>query len=123
MKRTYRIEIPGRPVAKERARMARGQKPYTPPRTRAYEEHVAQACVVTRRERGRTLTYDLDVRIELHTKSALRGDLDNYAKSILDGLEKGQLFRNDKQIKQLSIQVAITPEHDEKAVVWVTETT
>lgn len=109
------IEIPGRPVAKQRARYAVGRKPYTPPRTRAYEDTVAWAC---KARRLRILPgLPLFVSIELHTTSSLRGDLDNYAKSILDGIQKGGGFANDRQVKRLEVRSVDALE--DKAVVRI----
>jgi Holliday junction resolvase RusA-like endonuclease len=108
------IVVLGRPVAKQRARMFPGGRAYTPPRTRDYEQTVAWACRATR-ERFRT--GPLSVRILLLSTTELRGDVDNYAKSILDGMEKGQLIGNDRQIKDLQIGRAIGT--TDEARVWV----
>jgi Holliday junction resolvase RusA-like endonuclease len=107
------IVIPGRPVAKQRARTSHGRT-YTPPRTRQYEETVAWTCRATK-ERFRT--GNLSVRIMLYSTTELRGDVDNYAKSILDGMEKGQLIGNDRQVKDLRVGREIGP--TDEARVWV----
>ncbi len=43
------------------------------------------------------------VRSITHEESKLRGDVDNYAKSILDGLN-GVAFQDDKQVHILNVE-------------------
>jgi Holliday junction resolvase RusA-like endonuclease len=45
----------------------------------------------------------LAIDIFIETQRRLTGDLDNYAKSILDGIVKGGLIEDDSQIDQLRI--------------------
>lgn len=111
--REVHFEIPGRPVPKKRARKMPGQRPYTPPETRAFEELVAWHARALRP----FLPEDrLRVLIVFHQgKTPLRGDIDNYAKSILDGMVKGGLIPNDRQVRQLQLEFADgeprAPEH------------
>ena len=92
--------IPGRPVAKQRARTVNGHT-YTPPKTRAYEELVA-ICAAT--ASGSFAEGRLSVSVMLCSTTQLRGDLDNYAKSVLDGIVKGGLIGDDRQIRRLLIE-------------------
>ena len=107
------LEIPGPPVAKQRARKGNGGW-YTPKPTRDYEEAVAWVC---RAQRERFGDQPVKVSIVLSADGATvhvspsdlaisgPGDLDNYAKSILDGMQKGGLFKNDKQVVELQVSV------------------
>jgi crossover junction endodeoxyribonuclease RusA len=94
------LEIPGRPVPKGRPRRGRNGRWYTPTATIQYEDFVAW---MARASGDRYGDRDVTVRIELRTSSRLRGDLDNYAKGILDGLQKGGLFDNDRQVRGLTV--------------------
>lgn len=108
-----RLEIPGRPVPWERVRTNHG-KFFKPQRTRDYEEAVAWACRATREKIGDT---PCDITIEFHVdktvviltpvpdapKRKLLGDVDNYAKSVLDGLQQGQMIDNDRQVSELHV--------------------
>ena len=108
-----RLEIPGRPVPWQRVRTNQGRF-FTPKETRDYEEAVAMLCRATRQSVGDD---PCDISIELHETKAivlitpvpdapkrkLKGDVDNYAKAILDGLQKGQMIENDKQVRELHL--------------------
>jgi Holliday junction resolvase RusA-like endonuclease len=96
-----------RPQVKERPRMTRRGRVYTPAKTLDYERSVAELydgpmfegpiffSVMFAKE------YSL-VTIQEATKpqDSLRGDLDNYVKAITDGLQ-GQAYVNDRQIVRL----------------------
>ena len=46
---------------------------------------------------------ECSVSIEFCAKRKLRGDLDNYAKAVLDGLQIGGMIANDRQVQNLSL--------------------
>ena len=94
------ITVSGRPVAKQRARTVNGHT-YTPPKTREYEELVAWSCRVAEGERF--MSGDVAVLITLYAKRKLTGDVDNYAKCILDGMVKGGVLGDDRQIVSLTV--------------------
>lgn len=110
---TLAIEL--RAVTKGRPQFERGRA-HTPKRTREFEEQVAWAArtvpPIPRDAR-------LSVELSLFSKRKLTGDLDNYAKAILDGLQKGGLFENDGQIDVL--QVARLGGPTDEILVTVTE--
>jgi Holliday junction resolvase RusA-like endonuclease len=56
------------------------------------------------------------VAITLSSRTSLRGDIDNYAKSILDGIVKGELIRDDNLIEHLVVTKLPNGESDG---VWV----
>lgn len=106
------LVIPGRPVPWQRVRTNQGRF-FTPKETRDYEESVAWTARATRERIG---DQPCKVTIELHSAKAvvrlepvegkprkLKGDVDNYAKAILDGLQKGEMFDNDKQVVELTM--------------------
>jgi len=114
-----KIIIPGRPVPKERPRLTvdgRKKYIYTPRETSKFEKQVALAALAA--ANGRILLGDLSICIKLYFANKRYGDLDNYAKSILDGLQ-GTLFENDKQVSKLHIERYI--DKNERAEVIVEE--
>ncbi len=110
----YKIVIPGRPVPKERPRMNRQGKMYTPNKTKEYEQLVAKTARLIIPE---PLKGDVRVDIKIYTSRVI-GDLDNYIKSILDGLNN-VAYNNDKQISIITAQRYIS--EIERAEIDVTE--
>jgi len=113
-----RITVPGRAVPWQRPRRSTIGNYFTPKRVLEAETRVAWCARAARARFGEAL---VELRIVLWTKTALRGDLDNYAKTILDGLEKGQAIDNDRQVQRLDVQVVIGPELEEKVVIYLRE--
>ena len=100
------MEVPGRPVAWERVRTNQGRF-FKPKRTREYEEAVAWAC---RMQNGVMGGAECAVWIEFCSIRKLTGDLDNYAKAVLDGMQIGGMIENDRQVKELSLSFGPTTE-------------
>lgn len=98
MGKTLEFVIEGRPVPKQRVRTRNGRF-YTPKETRRYEDSVAWQA---RKEHAHSLG-DVEVEITLCSQKPLRGDIDNYAKAILDGLVKGGVLHDDRVVSRLSI--------------------
>lgn len=114
-----KIIIPGRPVPKKRPRTSiAGRKMYiyTPKETTAYEKNVRLAAFTA--ANGKSFFNDIAIEIKLFFGNKKFGDLDNYAKSILDGLQ-GSIFENDKQVAKLS--VARYFDENERAEVLIEE--
>lgn len=98
------------PKVKQRPRMTRRGRVFTPAATLEFEGRVRDGWD---RE---LMVGDISVTIVLHKDwfevevepyeddetSGLRGDIDNYAKSILDGLN-GTAFTDDRYIRQLVV--------------------
>jgi Holliday junction resolvase RusA-like endonuclease len=112
MKR-YTQEFPVRPIAKGRPRMTRNGHAYTPKRTLEYEQQIAALY------KGPFFDEDQLVEVSLvftkdgttiniighenkDWKHPLKGDIDNYVKSVLDALN-GVAWVDDKQIIQLTV--------------------
>lgn len=97
----YALWVGGAPVPKERPRVVRGHA-YTPGRTRAWEETIAVAW--RQAYPGfEPLEGPLGVHVLLVSPKLLTGDLDNYAKSVLDGLN-GLAWVDDQQIVHLELE-------------------
>lgn len=112
MKRTRRHTQTFRfkPKVKQRPRLGRRGRVYTPVQTLEFERAVRDAwegftatkpCAVTitlyRDKFTVTITEDTTLK-----PSSLRGDIDNYAKSILDGLNRVG-FEDDKLVYKLTV--------------------
>lgn len=97
-----KITVPGRPVPKGRPRLGvRGRKAfiYTPPATREYEKLVGW---VARCAGCKPLNGPLAVKLHLFIRGR-SGDVDNYCKSILDGLN-GVAYEDDDQVVELLVR-------------------
>jgi crossover junction endodeoxyribonuclease RusA len=91
--------VPGRPRGKERPRMGRNGKFYTPKRTREYEELVAWCARAAYREDPTTLPVRLNLIIR---SSKSRADTSNILKAVEDGMN-GIIYVDDKQIEEIHI--------------------
>lgn len=90
----YGITVEGKPVPKGRPRFA-GGRVFTPKTTLDYEKAIARAWFdkygLTSVE-GR-----IAVHVDVYSRTADRSDVDNYLKSVLDGLQ-GAAFENDNKV-------------------------
>lgn len=112
-----KLIVPGDPQPCERARRGARGGWYLPPKTRAYEEAVGWAwrAAGVGAFGGQALTFSASFHIarpaahfgtgrnaQTLRSSAVAavppGDLDNYCKSVLDGLQVAGAFVNDKQV-------------------------
>lgn len=99
-----RITVPGRPVPKGRPMLGvRGRKAfvYTPERTVEYERLVGLCAAAARS--GDVLECPVAVAIDLYLHSKRRIDVDNCAKSILDGMN-GVVYLDDNQVVDLRVR-------------------
>lgn len=90
--------VPGEPVPASRPRVTASRGTYMPRKTR---DAVMAVAWHARRSRAR-FAGPVTVFIHLYTDHR-RGDLDNYAKTVLDGLEAGDLLRNDRAASELHV--------------------
>ena len=95
-----KITVPGRPVPKGRPRFGvRGKKAYvyTPTETKEYEKLVGW---LAKSAGCRPTDKPVIVSLDIYTRRKM--DLDNVAKSILDGLN-GVAYEDDDQVVELHI--------------------
>lgn len=93
--------IPGPPMVKKRPIVARKGGVFVPKEHAAHEQMIAwyaRAC-------GHRFPPDarLSVRVRFFTNVRKQSlpDLDNLLKAVLDGLQKGELFRDDSQVVEI----------------------
>ena len=93
--RSWILWIPGKPVPKGRPRFYKGHA-LTPKATHDYEKRIQMAWVD---KYGMEFIEDNDItiKVEAHSKTAGRCDVDNYLKIALDGLQ-GVAFENDNKV-------------------------
>jgi len=94
-----RFEIPGRPMPKQRPRVGRYGNIYTPPQTKEYEKLVGW---VAKCNGCKPLNGPIAVKLHLFLRGR-SGDVDNYCKSILDGLN-GVAYEDDDQVVELLVK-------------------
>lgn len=109
----YRFVAEGRPIAKERPRMTRSGKAFTPKRTKDAEARLAAQYegpkfdgdvaidICLNSDSVAVTIWDLDYK----PQTVLRGDCDNYAKTILDSLN-GLAWEDDRQVKYICVYMA-----------------
>ena len=96
-----RIKIDGRAVPKQRPIFTKSGYAITPKQTVDFEKKVAEAWNT---QIGMiTMTGELRVVIHVYNDRTGKQDVDNLAKSILDGLQRGGAFANDVQVRTLVI--------------------
>jgi Holliday junction resolvase RusA-like endonuclease len=105
---TQRYEF--RAKAKQRPRMSRRGRAYTPKATHDFETKVATGWNKRKRFKDKPVSVSVELgkdyflvhvqELDVSTPTALRGDIDNYVKSILDGLN-GIAWDDDIQVREL----------------------
>jgi Holliday junction resolvase RusA-like endonuclease len=99
-----------KPKAKQRPRMSRRGRAYTPKATHDFENAVAAGWNKRKKFRAAPVSVSVQLgkdcftvtvkELDIETASPLRGDIDNYIKSILDGLN-GVAWDDDSQVREL----------------------
>lgn len=112
---TFRIL--GKPVPKGRPRFCRGLV-VTPKRTRMYERVVHEVALLRCSAWRRDGVYRVTITLVSHHE--LRGDLDNYCKGLLDGMQ-GAAFENDRQVAELRVRRQLAMPHGEECAEVLVE--
>ena len=102
--------VPGKPVGKERPRLGKSGNVYTPSKTKDWEHMIGLIA----NEHFRDSIFEDEVGVALFFfLRGKRGDIDNLAKSVLDGLQ-GVAYKNDSQVYILFVQkIRVNYENDE----------
>ena len=102
MDNLLRFHIPGRAVPKGRPRMTKTGGVYTPKTTVDYEKLVAAAW--NNKYGMLALNGKLRIAIHIWTDRHAKQDVDNLAKSILDGMQRAGAFaQGDEQVYSLGV--------------------
>jgi crossover junction endodeoxyribonuclease RusA len=106
--------VPGKPQAKQRPRIGRNGHVYTPKETVAYEKLVGESWLaaggglVPKGTAVEVVVHVYGDRVEIEVneaeglKATARADLDNIAKSVLDGLN-GVAWDDDRQVAKIIV--------------------
>ncbi len=112
---TLTVIIPGTPVPKERPRFGAGGSVYTPAATVRWEKtvgvYVMQAVATWKIANRRQWPADARFRVTMFVRRMDdSGDVDNYAKALLDGAQGGAgLWETDQQIDDMRVQRVRNP--------------
>jgi Holliday junction resolvase RusA-like endonuclease len=117
------IVLAGAPTPKGRARLGANNNIYTPSSTRRYQTDLAWQAKLAMKAAGRgviTSAVSVDITFEIFGSptSKKSGDVDNLAKSALDGL-RGIVFIDDCQVVLLTAQKLCST--NPKTMITVTE--
>ena len=110
--RSIRFVVPGAPVPQARTRSTRYGRHFTPKRSADYQETVRQIALESMSDCGWAsggrgpFSVDLDVY-----RKADRGDVDNYAKALLDGMSKAAMWSDDARVHHLSVRILVDREN------------
>ena len=102
--------VPGAPVPKGRPRVVRNGgkvRGVTPPRTRVYEATVGVYALQARQLHPGPWPLDVHYSVTAEIAGG-RGDLDNVAKSLLDGCN-GVLWSDDARVRRLLVERVAGP--------------
>ena len=110
MSRTYKQTFKFKPKVKQRPRLGRRGRVFTPAQTLEFERAVKESYEGFCADKPVSLTITLYkdkftvtvTEYDTLEPSPLRGDIDNYAKSILDGLN-GVAYTDDRLVCKLQV--------------------
>lgn len=111
-KKQHTVTYSSRPQVKQRPRMTRRGKAFTPMATHLAEDVIREGwngpkylgpvfMDVQFSKEGTVVTVGLLKELE-YPKSALRGDIDNYLKLVMDGLN-GAAYEDDVQVRHIKV--------------------
>jgi len=94
------LTVIAEPVPKARPRIGKNNNVYTPRESRDYETLIAWEAKKLPRYVG-----PVALNITFYITPGRRADLDNLAKSVMDGLQQGGALEDDVQVKELHVTV------------------
>lgn len=107
--RRLEFVVIGDPVPCQRPRVGRGGTVYMPKETVHYEQHVgavAHLAAYKHRWKRAAKGTRLIVGLVIQRGKGRRGDIDNIAKSILDGITKaGSIWHDDRDVMRLECTI------------------
>lgn len=108
-KKPYKFVVPVRPIPKGRPRLGRGGRVFTPITTQAAENRIKFLYLGPKFEGPVSIKVvftdtQTEVVISPYPEGAtkLRGDIDNYLKLLMDGLN-GKAWADDKQVHYVEV--------------------
>jgi len=110
------IWISGKPQPKQRPRLGRNNRTYTPIETVDYEKRIAEAW---RDKYGdkQVEPRNLVIHVDVYTKRYSTSDVDNFLKIAMDGLQ-GVAFENDSCIKAAKVvKVQVDPPGTDEGMI------
>ena len=119
MKNISHFDVPGKPMPKARPRLNRKTGAiYTPNSTKVYEDSVAW-CATAADLQLKAGHLDTWIVILFVVSSKKPGDIDNLAKSVLDGIKKAYPEWDDAQVFSLHVDLVQSKEAKGHTYVWI----
>lgn len=113
---SFMFVLEGRPRPKERPRLGRGGRVFTPKRTHQQEQAMA-VCAMNALPSGWHLNATYAVEMRFYFKGGVLPDIDNLIK-IIDGLN-GVVWDDDRQVTEIQAMRLNRPEEVERTVVQI----
>jgi Holliday junction resolvase RusA-like endonuclease len=126
MRKPKKVVIPGRPKPYQRVRRGKGDRLYLPPGYREYRDDVAAKALrmLGPKDIGPEDLVEVWItvysdKVEVwfstlsgsHRPKGIRGDLDNYGKTILDAAQAAGILPDDRQVVRMLLRFA-SPEEE-----------
>ena len=111
--------VEGRPVPAARMTYRQVHANKLTPQAKRYLDYKTAIGWAAKKERIKPLTGNVKMTIELHIHGNKDGDIDNYAKAILDGLN-GIAYKDDKQVTELRLKkIKVESKDNQRAVIVI----
>ena len=108
--------VDGKPVPCQRARVTKHGHAYTPAATRIWQNEVKMSATGAMKhaewEAGSADEFAVDITIY---RKVNRGDIDNYTKSVLDGITKAGVWADDRYVRKLNVEI-VSSDHERTVV-------
>ncbi|SES02964.1 RusA family crossover junction endodeoxyribonuclease [Salipaludibacillus aurantiacus] len=114
-----KIVVPGRPVPA--VRMTR-RGAHVKPNAQRYLNYKSSVGWAAKAQKVKLIAGAVKVDIKLYLSGGNQGDIDNYAKSLTDGLNK-IAYNDDRQIRKMNIEKIECEKDEQRAEIIVEELT